>query len=260
MNRIAALLCLALMPLAPLRAAVVSYVGEALDPDRGTLLYEEHHLVEYRDQAPLRRSVLYRCPDGRAFARKQVDYREDAYAPAFELVDARFGYREGMDRSGEEIEVFFRPQARKATQRASIDDAADLVADAGFDSFVRAHFERLRGGEPFDIDFVIPGRLEAMGFRIEPQREDDGVLQLRLSLRGVLGWFAPDIEARYDTDDGRLMRFTGLANIRSSPERNVVVDIVFPPQRHRRDADRALFAEAEAEPLEACELPIRGGA
>ena len=57
-----------------------------------TVLYRESHW-RYRQEGVARRLVLYRCPDGRAFARKTVVERPAAQAPDFDFEDARDGYR-----------------------------------------------------------------------------------------------------------------------------------------------------------------------
>jgi len=46
-------------------------VGRASSPDSGEILYTEQHFLE-RDNAVSLRIVLYRCPDGRPFARTEV--------------------------------------------------------------------------------------------------------------------------------------------------------------------------------------------
>ena len=59
-----------LLALAPAsRAAVLETVGDAHARDDGRLLYREQHLVRRDGDRPLERLVLYRCPDGTAFAR-----------------------------------------------------------------------------------------------------------------------------------------------------------------------------------------------
>ncbi|MGH8031709.1 MAG: hypothetical protein ACREO8_04915 [Luteimonas sp.] len=57
----------------PASAALLSVQGEARDPANGRLLYREDHLIRADGPAPLQRVVLYRCPDGTAFARKRID-------------------------------------------------------------------------------------------------------------------------------------------------------------------------------------------
>ncbi|WP_373848279.1 hypothetical protein, partial [Achromobacter insuavis] len=68
-----ALLLALILPLAPLgaQAANEHYLGYAYAPHGGAERYREEHWV-VRDGARQTRLVLYRCPDGAAFARKWV--------------------------------------------------------------------------------------------------------------------------------------------------------------------------------------------
>ncbi|MEE7548937.1 hypothetical protein HF319_19710, partial [Xanthomonas sp. Kuri4-1] len=80
---------LLLLGLPAVAGATTRYDGDAQAAEGGRLLYRESHWVEPDGG----RVVLYRCPGGAAFARKQVGGGSD---PEFELVDARDGYREGV--------------------------------------------------------------------------------------------------------------------------------------------------------------------
>lgn len=253
-----AALALALLLAAPAARADRSYAGEARDPDSGALLYEEHHLLRQQDGQPRERLVLYRCPDGAAFARKRVEYGPDPAAPAFVLEDERFGYREGARREGAALVAFVRSAADALTREATLPAARALVVDAGFDEFVRRHWPALLRGESVALDFLVPSRLETLGFklrRIGSERIDGAPATVfRLSLGGLLGLFAPDIEVGYRDADRRLMRFEGLTNIRADRDDNLVARIAFPPARERPGVDAAAWAAALAEPLGACRL------
>lgn len=251
--RTAALLLAALLPAAA--RAERSYAGEARDPERGTLLYEEHHLVRPGTGGPRERLVLYRCPGGAAFARKQVSYGEDGAAPGFALEDARFGYREGVEPRNGALAVYAQEAAGAPLRRATLQPGPDLVIDAGFDEFVRRHWERLRRGESVALRFLVPSRLAPLGFRL--RRTGAAMLEgapaslFRLRLDGLLGWFAPDITLGYRDADRRLMSFEGLTNIRADRDGNLVARITFPAARESA-ADPSAWARALAEPLQPC--------
>lgn len=233
------------------------YTGEARDPERGTLLYEEHHLVRQSEGRPRERIVLYRCPGGAAFARKQVRYDARVAAPEFELEDARFGYREGVRRVGKALAVFVRRDGSEAERQATLEAGDGLVVDAGFDEFVRRHWETLRRGETVALDFLVPSRLETFSFRLRrigSARIDGAAVSLfRLGLGGMLGWFAPDITVGYRDSDRRLMQFEGLTNIRADRDDNLTARITFPPAREQPGVAPEAWAAAQAEPLRACE-------
>jgi hypothetical protein len=237
-------------------AANVSYEGEARDVESGKLLYEEHHLLRREADVATQRLVLYRCPAGQLFARKQVDYGATPAAPSFTLDDGRFGYREGVRRDGDALQAFVRDNGDSAERSATIAPSARLVIDAGFDEFVRANWDALTAGETQAVEFVVPSRLDALGFKLRrvDQIEIDGATasRFRLSLGGVIGWFAPDIDVSYRDSDRRLMRFEGLTNVRADREDNLVARIDFPPARSRDGVDAAAWDAALAEPLTDC--------
>lgn len=131
-------------------ARLQSQQGMARDPDGGNLLYREQHLIERDDDGIRRRLVLYRCADGTAFARKRVDYDTSRFAPDFSLIDARDGYREGLrheelGRQEGELELGQREvwSGKVATPTLLPVHEGVLVADAGFDEFVRARWSAL---------------------------------------------------------------------------------------------------------------------
>lgn len=240
------------------------YEGEARDPDSGRLLYTEQHLVRLPSPStvpaasPQERLVLYRCPDGELFARKQVDYREGwPAAPTFRLEDGRFGYREGVRAEQDTLLAFLRRDSRSPERRGSVAPSARLVVDAGFDEFVRAGWTALQSGKTLALDFLVPSRLGTYGFTLRRigviDVEGQPASQFRLSLGGVLGWFAPDITVTYRDSDQRLLRFEGLTNIRADREENLVARIDFPDARGPRPAGPGDWAAALAEPLTACE-------
>lgn len=232
------------------------YSGDALDLRESFKLYEEEHWLHFKHDHLIERRVLYRCPSGQAFARKRVDYRDSLHAPAFELVDARFGYREGLRRAATGIEAYFRSSHEAEEQSVILSEAGSLVADAGFDRFVQQHWETLGGGGAVALEFLVPSRGDALGFRMQlaGQREIDGIEArvVRLSLGGVLGWFASSIDVAYAEDDRRLLRFEGLSNIRLDPKRNATVRINFPKPPEPVATEQ--WREVLNQPLETCQL------
>lgn len=230
--------------------------GRARSAD-GDLLYLEQHLVRRDAGRPLERLVLYRCADGTAFARKRVDYRQSALAPEFALVDARSDYREGLRRPGGPQEVFVQEGAGDPERAAPV-AAAGLVADAGFDEFLRRHWDRLLAGESVPLAFAVPSRLESMDFTVRRLRGgaqvagEDAVV-FRLALDGWRGWLAPHIDVAYGRESRRLLRFEGLSNLRSDDgRRQLAARIDFP--RPAQPADEGQWQAFAREPLSACRV------
>lgn len=233
------------------QASITRHDGEARDPDTRRVLYREEHLVRRDGDAPTERLVLYRCPDRTAFARKRVDYRRSRLAPDFELIDAR-GHREGLRREGARTLVW----SGDAPARALAATEAPLVADAGFDEFLRTRWSTLTAGEPQRLAFAVPAYGRSLTFKIArapaAKADRDALHRFELRIDGVLGRMLPGITVDYDRDERLLRRFLGVTNIRDARGEQVRAEILFP--RSPQPADDALWKAASAEPLARCRL------
>ena len=152
--------------------------------------------------------------------------------------------------------MFFRNDRRAAERVGPLPDAPGLVADAGFDEFIRANWQSLMSGKSQVMRFVVPSRLDAMGFELRHVRTDhsDGVPieVFRLSLAGVLGWVAPGIEVAYGTADHVLMHYDGVSDLRDALGSNLQAAVSFRARdRVSSDADR--MSSARQTPLTACQ-------
>ena len=239
-------------------ADTLRFRGEARDVESSSLMYVEDHLLRSEDAHPVERLVLYRCPGGEAFARKHVRYGEPPFAPQFEILDARFDYREGFNRGKLAGETFVQRGADEAMKKEAVALGESLVVDAGFDEFVRAHWGTLAAGKEVPLRFLVPSRLASYGFKVKKLRGEtlygEPVSTFRLALTGLLGWFADAIDVSYRDRDRQLIRFEGLSNIRATPDENLVARIDFPPDQQGEAATAEAWDAAEQEPLKACEV------
>lgn len=242
------LVAMALMT--PAQAMVQREVAFASELDDGTALYREEHLVRLADGRAEERLVMYRCLDGSAFARKRVRYAQDPFAPSFLLEDARSGYREGAERTAEGLRVAWTGPGEG--ESAAMVEASALVADAGFDEWLRSAWEPLAAGETRSLDFLVPSRLRTYRFDVVAIATDDPALRaFKLRLGGWFGRWLPSIEVAYDADTRRLVRFEGLSNLRDDAgdaQMKVRIDFPEPPS----PSDTATFDRALGEPLRDC--------
>ena len=221
----------------------LSYSGTATAPHGTEILYTEHHVLHYREGRLADRVVLYTCRDGRPFARKTAVYG-DPLAPDFLLEDDSTGMREGVRTQAGQRRVFFRRVRVEPDKSGPLPSVEGLVVDTGFDEFIRAHWQRLMTGQGVEMHFLVPSRLESMGFQVQRLRADtlDGIPTevFRLKLAGVLGWVLPGIDVSYSADDPVLMRYEGLSDLRDARGNNFPVSITF------HTPDRRLGTEQES--------------
>ena len=201
--------------------AIRRYTGNAHGSD-GRLLYRETHYLQGAS-----RLVLYRCADGRAFARKQVE--GSGAAPDFDFSDGRDGYREGVASSAGGREVFWRAGTGKPQKLARVAKTGAGVFDAGFDAYVRQHWAALDRGETLRARFLVPSRLGAIDIRLQPRPgAPPGFLDLGMRLDAWYGFAAPEFRLRYRKADRWLTRFEGIGTIRNAAGTYPKLRIDFP--------------------------------
>ena len=233
----------------------LSYDGTAVDSDDGRVLYRESHYLAMEGASVLERLVLYRCADGQPFARKRVaPVLDSPWLPEFDLTDARLGYREGVDAKGKMFEVFVQETAQEAIERETLEKVpSDLVGDAGFDRFVQDHWDALVAGQTVRFNFLVPSRLDYLGFKVkqvgEERIDNRPVRVFRLALGGLLGLIVSGIDVSYDADSRILMRFQGLSNVRDPEGDNYVARIDFPSDARRSEGNANALEAARTVPL-----------
>lgn len=227
-------------------ASTERYEGYAYATDGATLLYSETHWL-YSDDGVPTRLVVYRCPDGRPFARKTLRDVDGASEPDFEFTDGRDGHREGVRRSAVGREVYWQERAGSPLQARQLEQGGDIVIDAGFDAFIRAQWNSISTAAPLKARLLLPSRFAALDVRIEDATTsaDRAARQRRMQVR-LDAWYAfalPAMSLVYG-EDRRLREFRGIGTIRDSRGRNQEVVIRFPPDQRADEGDGAEIAAA----------------
>ncbi len=236
----------ALVPSASTAGEAMSaeYLGFARSIDGRSALYRERHHVERDADGRGIRVVLYECSDGRPYARKLVRYVDRAGAPDFEMLDARDGWDERVETVGDRRRVSVRERFGGRERSVELSVPEQLVVDAGFDDFVRRHWDRLAAGERVDFAFLVPSRLGVMRFKVRRHAETtiDGepALVIRLALGAWYSFMLPHIDVTYLKATRRLARFEGLTNQRTPGGGHVAARIDFPAESRRPLAPGAL--------------------
>ncbi len=209
-----------------------TFIGFATDPSSGELRYREIHR-EWADAEGDRLETSYVGPGGEVLAVREVDFSGDDLAPAFRLEDLRTGRVVGMDRVGGGVEPFRRSSATDQIERRRLEEPSLLVADAGFDRFVAAVWDRLVAGEAVEAEFLAPSRLRTVRCTMRRVAEgtDDGqpTVTFRMgAANALIRLVAPEVDVTYHRQSRRLLRYEGPSNIRGVDGRPMVVRIDFP--------------------------------
>jgi hypothetical protein len=121
----------------------------------------------------------------------------------------------------------------RAAEQFDYEPAQDLelVADAGFDNFVRGNWEDLQAGQTVNFQFVVLGMDRPLNMNIseEPVGEcRDGNMCLHIALDSwLLRRFIEPIRLEYSRQEKRLLRFSGMSNIKGVDGESLNVDILY---------------------------------
>jgi hypothetical protein len=227
------------------------YVGVAYTRTGGKMLYSEEHWIMLGPGSG-RRVVLYRCPDGQPFARKQLYGQTDDATPDFDLYDRRDGYREGVEGRGGERQVYVQRNQAAPRRSARLATPQNAVIDAGFDAYLRSHWDALGKGEGTNIAFLLPSRLAYINLKIQVHDriiKNSPLREFSLSLNAWYGFVVPSIDVTYSMLDRRLLSFAGVSNVRDNRGDTQQVRIVFLPDKRYPPPSQQQIRHAETEPL-----------
>jgi len=201
-------------------------IGTAWTPDQSTVLYYEYHFAEDPD-LNLSTRVQYRRVDGSVFAEKTIDYSNSLTAPNIQHIDyrntARINTEFREDARSAMIKVGFQAHNSNRYREELVSHRESIVVDAGFDPFVRKHWDRLIEGESVSAGMLVPSRLDTVRVSLtktEPRYCDQAdvdvhcfVIRPAGMLRAV-GWLVDPIYIGYGQQSRLLEVFNGISNLR----------------------------------------------
>lgn len=223
--------------------SALTAIGEARDAKSGQLLYREYH---YRQPGSGLGSVEYRNPEQQLLSTKTLDFNHAPWAPAFQQVDLRTGELIFARWQGQTLTMGYRESQRDSIRQEQV-DTQQLVADAGFDSFIRERWNALVSDQPQRFEFAIPARLDTLTLVAQRRDcEESSAVQEAVCFRVVpenwlFALLADPIDLKYAVQDRQLLSFRGLSNITDARGKPQVVTI-----RYRHAEPGGYLAEDQA--------------
>ena len=199
----------------PAPGGKLTAIGEAFDSESGQLLYREYH---FRQPGSALGAVEYRGPDQRLLGTKSLDFQAQPWAPDFQQVDLRTGEMIFARWQGSSLTLGYRENRDDQIRQELVPERA-LVADAGFDNFIRAHWNELLGDGEKSFSFAVPSRLNTLTLVARRQACDNTssaakTVCIRVKPDNWLFAMLVDpIDLQYDASSRQLLKFQGLSNI-----------------------------------------------
>lgn len=197
--------------------AVREMTGYASDPETNQLVYtEQHRIVEDRGK-PVSHRVQYFLPDGTEFARKELSYLRDPYAPQFHFRDERADYVEGGGPTDAGYEVHHIKEDGEKKSKL-LETVNFRVADTGFNGYMRDHMALILKGNVLRFHLAVPGRLNQYEFQVKVKSYLKSLGRRAVELEVaptnmLLRTLAAPLLLHYDMETRELLVWEGSTNI-----------------------------------------------
>jgi len=208
------------------------FTGTAKPVDGGETIYQEAHTVtgvcEEGMFTPQQHSVDYRSAASEPFATKSLSYGESALRPTVDFRQPDFSETMNITNQDDEL-IRIEWQTPSGSKKSFTVDVYDgLVADAGFDNFVRQNWsEVIQNGNSVDFGILAPTRGDYYNFTLEPVEDSriDADHKVKIRPTGtILGFLVDPILLGYNSE-GMLTDYLGLTNIRKNDDSNYIAHI-----------------------------------
>lgn len=209
----------------------MAFEGVATAPGGSQTIYREQHTISGScvdgQWRPDQHQVDYLRPGASAvFASKQLSYPAATPQPEVDFRQPEFGERLQISVNGDSLGIQWSADSQQGGDW-TLDMTEDLVVDAGFDHFVRKHWAALTSGDAVEFRFLAPTRGDTYGFVVEPASEpiSGADHSFRIRPTGLVMRLAVDPIRLGYRDDGFLIHYVGLGNIRRNQDENYNVAI-----------------------------------
>lgn len=234
---------LSYIPLSLAQSNSSHFMGVAKDPSSKQVLYKEIHCLSTKPETRLNQGkVLYLNPANEIIATKYLNNTENnlltgknqsinpAWVPQYEFVHHDLGFAEALRFSKDKI-LLRRKESETADWEEKLllpDTDYAIIADAGFDRFVRENLASVIAGEDLDVTYLSAPRLTAINFSIKTISQTEEVIELSLAPRNlVIRLLVDPIKLVYHKESQRLLSFEGLTNVPKKGGENYVALIEY---------------------------------
>lgn len=223
----AALLSLLWLEVGSAATVTETFSGKAVN-EKGEMEYTEIHAVTYEDGRVLRSRTVYFDSAERMIGELVSEYLPSPQFNTYTFKDMRARYEDGVKVEGDRLLLFRRKNPDAGLESSSLEKRDDQIVGQGFHQFLRLNLETISAGKTFQVQLVLPSRLNQYSFRIRKQNLEGQTLKIRLEIDNwFLRLFAPHVDCEYDLSTRRLLRYTGISNLEDGSGSHKKVDIVY---------------------------------
>ena len=212
--------------------SVVDVLGIAQSESGETLYCELHSDSDNGTQ-----SVEYYWPNGEKIADKVYSNLSEPGLVHFTQWHYLHDEIRSVSLDGDLFTVHFRRHDNATRKNKEFSLSEVDIIDAGFDDWVRAHWERLTNGEAMTVNFLSPPHLKTFKLKVSVSENcaSDRYCFRIAPASSLLRLFAPDINLEYN-EQQQLVQFRGITNITDDKGKSYKATIHYFYEEHLRTA------------------------
>jgi hypothetical protein len=208
-------------------ARVEKFTGRAVSTE-GNVEYVEYHTVIYEDGGVSESQTLYYDSKDEKIGELISEYSYGPRFGSYTFKDIRAQYKDGAKVTADQIRLFRKESPRADIEEKYLPRKENHIVGQGFHQFILKNLESISRGRIFHVLLVFPSRLDQYEFRIRKRKIEDDTLYIRLeSDHWFLRLFAPHMDADYDINTHRLLRYQGISNLTDGSGKHKEVTITY---------------------------------
>ncbi len=202
---------------------------------------------EFHDISKSNHTVRYEDSNSNLIASKEINYDKGFISPLYKMHDYRHKRITGCEWENGHFRVFRQEENNELKQKI-LKPSNDMVIDAGFDYFIRSHWNELTHGKQLPFSFVVTDPLLVLNMKIDEVRKEESVIHEKntdfryffvRSRNQFIGWAIPDIHLAYSNKDQLLQIYQGPSNLTSNNDhsQSVVIRYEYPKKPNTLNGD-----------------------
>lgn len=208
-------------------ADVERVYGRAVNMD-GKVEYLEEHAVEYENGRIATIRTTYYDANFQKIGEQVSDFSHGPQLGSYDFKDERLQYSDGVLVMSDQILIYCKEAPDAETKKKYIPRQSDQIVGQGFNQFIVANLDTLVRGDRIAAKLVLPAQMGQYDVRISKRYVQGNRILVRIEIDNwFLRLFTPHVEAEFDLNTGRVLRYQGVSMISDEAGKTVEVAIIY---------------------------------
>jgi hypothetical protein len=211
----------------PVFGNVERVYGRAFNKD-GMLEYSEEHIIQYENGRIAAINTTYYSVNSQRIGSQLSDFSKGPLLVSYDFKDERLQYNDGVQVMSDRILIYCKETPDAKTKKKYLSRESNQIIGQGFNQFIVSRLDALARGDLISAKLLLPAQMDQFNVRISKHKIEENRILVRIELDNwFLRLFTPHVEAEYDLNTGRLLKYQGVSMISDEDGKTVEVTTVY---------------------------------